>query len=1397
MQLSFPGSRPGAGGFGGGHNVIPPTPGPSSHGQDHPWAKMFGGGTGAADAVPPTPNAHSGGPLNVSDPFGGKRPSIPLQQRRDSQNSVASRKPSLLSNSSTASQEGRGSFTTEPTSLAESPLSDTTSFSRQSQASAPNVKPVHLGPSAASWPVAAKASKAAQSDDMSKYRSTDASSLSKMMSQKVNIDSENPTPALLILDIRPSTAFASSRIAGSVNVCAPSTLLKRPGVTIDRIESEMLQSDADRAKFTRWRKGPMKDGDDHRAASSSPDGIRRIVVLDSDTSTIDALGRPSVGGGGPCLLGMLKKFDAAGYAGELFWLSGGYAEFSAFAGQNDPGNEKSLLDEGVRDESNAGAHADDVDAEAAPISQTKATKKAPVGRLRLSDLASQRHASVPHNFSPSSQEPPNLGGGARSQAQFGALPMDAFTDRTTTSGAPSRRRHQSMLLSASDSNLFSLNGKSAAGARSSAACNPFFDNIRQNRELQHGITEKIPLDLHFLTESQKQNTLPPFLQEIAGKDEKTVADQLAHDFFDIEKAEQTRLMATMRQHAAESSMDPRQSQTMGPTGPDVAAKEGASSAAADGASPVQLSSAYSRIEGVDSTTSLAASSFPFSIAAAIERGSENRYNNIWTYEHSRVPVSTGSTCGEDKTGSSVSSYLNGSFVQPLREFGAHRSYIATQAPLPTTFETFWNAVWQQNSRTIAMLTREYESGRVQSHNYWSEESYGTTVKLKTIEEVELNSKGEACTSSKKREKQDDGAAGGFFFSSTSAEEKDPNEPVMVRRKLLLSIVGSDEASKEVTHFQYIGWPDYSIPEDPEAILVFMDMVNQSQNDAHLALANSSDPGKYGDNKTSATGPLVLHCSAGVGRTGTYVVIDSVLDVLRKERRKSMGLPPLALWDNGTSSEHAEADDVDMTPAGKSSATFDFNTLQSPFKSKSSPFFSSGPERSSASTSASSLASPPNEARHGALGFPRRAEDGMLSPKSSSPNLQRGESIRSKLKRELSPSADMDLDEPAAAAGFDSAPHEPAPSAMWSPSGAHSGHQGGFSFSRAAGSLRREARARGLRRQRSDTSDDASVTTTDADTDRPSSLEDRESPMPQAVSMASSGSASARGSFSHASRLGSIGAEEGTPASAYRHTEGMDTPSRAMDGMNLGFSSSSRSSHISTPTSPFTFGSGGSGGAGGPAASAQAPTPSSFKLSLPSAAAAGQSPQPQQPQQQQQSSTTQQEPRRFSIARTTHSSASEARSSPNPPGPAPKSSTRGSVSMDASDGGKAGSGAPLCTSPPTTTTTTTSSSSSSTPHSSSSAAPVSPNRKTPAATLMSSAGEKDLIRHATHVAREQRMSSVQTQRQYVFCYLAVVKGVLREVQREREGSHGQKGQGQGQGHGQGGQTQSMGSSPFFS
>src|SRR6266542_354530 len=100
---------------------------------------------------------------------------------------------------------------------------------------------------------------------------------------------------------------------------------------------------------------------------------------------------------------------------------------------------------------------------------------------------------------------------------------------------------------------------------------------------------------------------------------------------------------------------------------------------------------------------------PFSISAGMEKGTKNRYNNIWPYDHARVKI-----C-ECKEGDC--DYVNASYVQAE---GCIKRYIATQGPLPATYDDFWKVVWEQNSRVIVMLTKEEEAGRIQCHRYWSE-----------------------------------------------------------------------------------------------------------------------------------------------------------------------------------------------------------------------------------------------------------------------------------------------------------------------------------------------------------------------------------------------------------------------------------------------------------------------------------------------------------------------------------------------------------------------------------------------------------------------------------------------------------------------------------------------------
>ena len=100
------------------------------------------------------------------------------------------------------------------------------------------------------------------------------------------------------------------------------------------------------------------------------------------------------------------------------------------------------------------------------------------------------------------------------------------------------------------------------------------------------------------------------------------------------------------------------------------------------------------------------SNFAYSIAAGIEKGAKNRYNNIWPYDHARVKL--GARKGE-------CDYINASFVQ-ADELSTR--YIATQGPMPATYEDFWKVIWEQNCSVIVMLTKEEEAGRVSKQKHF-------------------------------------------------------------------------------------------------------------------------------------------------------------------------------------------------------------------------------------------------------------------------------------------------------------------------------------------------------------------------------------------------------------------------------------------------------------------------------------------------------------------------------------------------------------------------------------------------------------------------------------------------------------------------------------------------------
>jgi protein tyrosine phosphatase len=719
-------------------------------------------------------------------------------------------------------------------------LSMSTTSSQSSSAAGPSFKMLpavgrmHSGNSFASTSTNGSTLNAT---DMARFLPLEPQELADMLAGS---DGSDPTDSsVLIIDIRPSTSFSVARIRGSINLCAPSTLLKRSGVTVQRIEEEMLANEQDQIRFSGWKSGPQKDGIEPAQVENGAFPIERIVVLDTDTMSAVEAGKPSAGGGGACLIGLLRKFDLAGFAGQLHWLVGGFNSFSNKINSITSPDLSTLIDY------SSPKH----DKE-----QLAPSDKGPMPMLKRMD--SQRRSSMPSTRTNPVAPLSNLDSDnacRQSLVQPRGLPMEAFSLNSTTRRSSSGSDSRGMQLSASQP-IMDVDGQMAPGDAGGAACaNPFFDNIRQNRELQHGITERIPLELPTLSHIDI-DLLPPFLRNLVEMKAEDRTETLAKKFFDVEKAEQRRLIATMQQHASESNLSGSTAK------PSLVRRTSISK------DLLQLSSSYSSVRVGQNCDSSSKETFPFSIAAALERGSENRYNNIWTYEHSRIRCA--GPCD----------YLNGSYLEPARAFGCKRRYIATQAPLPSTFNTFWQVIWQQNVRTICMVTREFESGRVQSHNYWKEAEYGG-LHLKVVEEVTMDAKGKEVDNTSSI----DQVGGGNFFPNTQNVEGGSPVASTIRRKLALSQNGE---TRYIVQLQFVAWPDFSIPDDAEGILDYIRMANKEQHNAEIELKKAES--------SSEVGPLLVHCSAGVGRTGTYVVIDSVMDVLRRGRRGSLQAD---VWDD--------------------------------------------------------------------------------------------------------------------------------------------------------------------------------------------------------------------------------------------------------------------------------------------------------------------------------------------------------------------------------------------------------------------------------------------------------------------------------------------------------------------
>ncbi|KAI1283233.1 Tyrosine-protein phosphatase non-receptor type 11 [Halotydeus destructor] len=204
-----------------------------------------------------------------------------------------------------------------------------------------------------------------------------------------------------------------------------------------------------------------------------------------------------------------------------------------------------------------------------------------------------------------------------------------------------------------------------------------------------------------------------------------------------------------------------------------------------------------------------------------ENRAKNRYKNILPFDYTRVVLKDvdPKTPGSD--------YINANLISSNEDEGTEgKTYIATQGPLDNTVSDFWWMVWKENSKVIVMTTKEVERMKNKCAKYWpevgSESNDFGRVKIKTVSEKPL-------VDYTLRE-----------FSVSVAKE-----------------------TRTVFHYHFIAWPDHGVPTDPGCVLNFLHEVNHKQETIQPA------------------GPIIVHCSAGIGRTGTFIVVDQIIDLIKK------------------------------------------------------------------------------------------------------------------------------------------------------------------------------------------------------------------------------------------------------------------------------------------------------------------------------------------------------------------------------------------------------------------------------------------------------------------------------------------------------------------------------------
>eukprot|EP00729_Bicosta_minor_P011975 gene11974-35503_t len=202
----------------------------------------------------------------------------------------------------------------------------------------------------------------------------------------------------------------------------------------------------------------------------------------------------------------------------------------------------------------------------------------------------------------------------------------------------------------------------------------------------------------------------------------------------------------------------------------------------------------------------------------------NRYHNVLPNPNTRVVL-------KEMGGDDTSSYINANYV--CSHDGTPRAYVAAQGPKPDTVADFWRMAWETNSRAIIMVTGLVELGKTKCARYWPEVRYNKEMGCGDVNLGDINI-----------------AVLGGYRKNTYITSK-----IRLRR---------NGEERMIRHFWFDAWPDHGVPDRSDTVVAMLKSVRGWSNDPNH--------------------PWIVHCSAGIGRTGTFIAIDQGVHALALRQR---------------------------------------------------------------------------------------------------------------------------------------------------------------------------------------------------------------------------------------------------------------------------------------------------------------------------------------------------------------------------------------------------------------------------------------------------------------------------------------------------------------------------------